>query len=91
MDGVKSAVAVAWDSETDYIFWTDVERATINRAFWNGSNQEVIVYTNIGKNNICLLLTDIDGDKFKYLPLVWLWTGLQIKSIGPIKEHLESK
>ncbi|RZC38041.1 low-density lipoprotein receptor-related protein 4, partial [Asbolus verrucosus] len=47
VDGVKSAVAIAWDSETDYIFWTDVERDTINRALWNGSNQEVIVYSNI--------------------------------------------
>jgi DNA-binding beta-propeller fold protein YncE len=47
VDGVKSAVAIAWDSETDYIFWTDVERDTINRAFWNGSNQEVIVHSNI--------------------------------------------
>lgn len=50
VDGVKSAVAIAWDSETDYIFWTDVERDTINRAFWNGSNQEVIVHSNIGES-----------------------------------------
>ncbi|KAF5269791.1 hypothetical protein FQA39_LY08572 [Lamprigera yunnana] len=47
VDGIKSAVALAWDSVTDSIYWTDVEKDTINKAFWNGSNQQVLVHTNI--------------------------------------------
>ncbi|KAB0798924.1 hypothetical protein PPYR_06804 [Photinus pyralis] len=47
VDGIKSAVALAWDSVTDSIYWTDVERDTINKAHWNGSNQQVLVHTNI--------------------------------------------
>ncbi|KAK9731245.1 Low-density lipoprotein receptor domain class A [Popillia japonica] len=47
VDGVKSAVALAWDSNTDSIFWTDVEMHTISRAHWNGSNQQVLIRTNI--------------------------------------------
>lgn len=50
MDGIKSAVALAWDSKTDTVFWTDVERDTINRAYWNGSDQEILVHTNISMN-----------------------------------------
>lgn len=29
--------------EGESIFWTDVELDVINRAFWNGSNQQTIV------------------------------------------------
>ncbi|KAJ8982651.1 hypothetical protein NQ317_019052 [Molorchus minor] len=47
VDGIKSAVAIAWESKTDYIYWTDVERRSLNRALWNGSSQEVIVHSNI--------------------------------------------
>nr|CAD7429648.1 unnamed protein product [Timema monikensis] len=47
VDGIQSAVALAWDSNTDSIFWTDVEADTINRAFLNGSNQQVIVSSNL--------------------------------------------
>ncbi|KRT81543.1 EGF-like domain containing protein [Oryctes borbonicus] len=47
VDGVKSAVALAWDSATESIFWTDVEKDSISRAHWNGSNQRVLVHTNI--------------------------------------------
>jgi hypothetical protein len=49
VDGVRSAVAVAWDSESDSIFWTDVESDTINRAHLNGSQQRVIVSSNRDK------------------------------------------
>lgn len=49
MDGVKSAVALAWDDRTDTVYWTDVEQDTINRAHWNGTNQEVLVQNNISK------------------------------------------
>lgn len=49
VDGVKSAVALAWDSKTDSIFWTDIEKDTINRACWNGSNQQVLVNSNLSK------------------------------------------
>jgi hypothetical protein len=49
VDGVRSAVAVAWDSDSDSIFWTDVESDTINQAHLNGCQQRVIVSTNLGK------------------------------------------
>ncbi|KAL3266298.1 hypothetical protein HHI36_010478 [Cryptolaemus montrouzieri] len=47
VDGLKSVSGIAWDSISNRIFWTDVSKKTINRAFWNGSNQEVIVDTNL--------------------------------------------
>ncbi|XP_025833299.1 low-density lipoprotein receptor-related protein 4 [Agrilus planipennis] len=47
LDGLKSAIALAWDSKEDYIFWTDVEKDTISRVHWNGSDQRVLVHTNI--------------------------------------------
>ncbi|XP_072376430.1 low-density lipoprotein receptor-related protein 4 [Diabrotica undecimpunctata] len=47
IDGIKSAVAIAWDSKSDFIYWTDVERNSINRAFWNGTFQEVVIHQNI--------------------------------------------
>lgn len=49
IDGVKSAVALAWDSKSDTVFWTDVEQDTISRANWNGSNQEVLVHSNLSE------------------------------------------
>lgn len=52
VDNIKSAVAIAWDSKTDYIYWTDVEKDVISRAYWNGTNQEEIIKTNICKNYI---------------------------------------
>lgn len=51
LDGIQSAVALAWDSNTDSVFWTDIEADTISRAYLNGSNENVIVYTNLGKWN----------------------------------------
>ncbi|XP_030746611.1 low-density lipoprotein receptor-related protein 4 [Sitophilus oryzae] len=47
IDGVKNAISVAWDAKTNYIYWSDVAMKSINRAFWNGSNHEVIVNTNL--------------------------------------------
>ncbi|KAL1506053.1 hypothetical protein ABEB36_005485 [Hypothenemus hampei] len=47
LEGIKDAVAIAWDSKMNYIFWTDLGMKSINRAFWNGSNHQVIFSTNI--------------------------------------------
>ena len=47
LDGLKSAVALDWCSQYDYIYWTDVGRSSISRAFLNGSNQETIVQNNL--------------------------------------------
>ncbi|KAF7275128.1 hypothetical protein GWI33_012157, partial [Rhynchophorus ferrugineus] len=47
IEGVKNAVSVAWDSKTNYIYWTDVAMKSINKAYWNGSSHEVIVHTNL--------------------------------------------
>lgn len=52
LDGLKSAVALEWCSESDYIYWTDVGRGSISRAFLNGSNQATIISTNLGKFNV---------------------------------------
>lgn len=47
VDGIKSAVALAWDSKTESIFWSDVDQDSISSAHLNGSNQKVIVRANL--------------------------------------------
>lgn len=47
LDYMKHAVALDWCSETDYIYWTDVERSTINKAHLNGSYQQRVVHSNL--------------------------------------------
>ncbi|XP_022905754.2 low-density lipoprotein receptor-related protein 4 [Onthophagus taurus] len=47
VDGIKSAVALDWDSKSDTVFWTDIEKDTINSAHWNGTEQKVIIHTNL--------------------------------------------
>ena len=41
LTGLKDAIALDWDSEGELIFWTDVVEDTINRAKWDGTEQEV--------------------------------------------------
>lgn len=43
LDNLKSTIALDWCSKTDRIYWSDVGKSTINRAFLNGSNQETVV------------------------------------------------
>lgn len=52
VDGIKFAVALAWDSLSDTVFWTDVEQDTINKAHWNGSDQSILVRTNMSKEGV---------------------------------------
>lgn len=47
METIKSAVALDWDHNTNSIFWTDVDKDTINHAYLNGSQQRVIVGSNL--------------------------------------------
>lgn len=47
LDGIKEAVAMDWDSQGDYIYWTDVTQDTINRARWDGTGQETIVRSSL--------------------------------------------
>ncbi|XP_053950646.1 low-density lipoprotein receptor-related protein 4 [Anastrepha ludens] len=47
LDYMKHAVALDWCSETDFIYWTDVERSTINKAHLNGSYQQRVVHSNL--------------------------------------------
>lgn len=47
LDGLKSAVALDWCSENDYIYWSDVGRGVISRAHINGSNQQTIINANL--------------------------------------------
>lgn len=55
VDRIKSAVALSWDSNTDSIFWSDVEANTISRAYLNGSKQETVIGTNLGKPIILVI------------------------------------
>ncbi|XP_070536212.1 low-density lipoprotein receptor-related protein 4-like [Ptychodera flava] len=43
LEGLRSAVALDWDQGAEHIYWTDVTLDTINRAKWDGTEQEVIV------------------------------------------------
>ena len=47
LDGLKSTIALDWCSDTNRIYWTDVGRSDISRAYLNGSNQEHIITTNL--------------------------------------------
>ncbi|CAB3256651.1 unnamed protein product [Arctia plantaginis] len=47
VETIKSAVALDWDHNSNSIFWTDVDKDTINRAYLNGSHQNVIVNSNL--------------------------------------------
>ncbi|XP_037724672.1 low-density lipoprotein receptor-related protein 4 isoform X2 [Drosophila subpulchrella] len=47
LDNLKHAVALDWCSDTDFIYWTDVERSTINKAHLNGSYQQRVVHSNL--------------------------------------------
>ncbi|XP_064480176.1 low-density lipoprotein receptor-related protein 4-like [Ornithodoros turicata] len=43
---MTGAVAIDWESTTDTIFWTDITNHSIQRAKWNGENQQVVIGTN---------------------------------------------
>ncbi|XP_057339839.1 low-density lipoprotein receptor-related protein 4-like isoform X2 [Microplitis mediator] len=47
VDHVQSAVALAWDSDDDMVYWTDVELDTISRAHLNGTNQTIVISHNL--------------------------------------------
>lgn len=47
LDGLKSAVALDWCSENDFIYWSDMGRGVISRAHLNGSNQQTIIHSNV--------------------------------------------
>lgn len=47
VDNLKRTVALDWCSETDFIYWTDVERSSINKAHLNGSYQQRLVHSNL--------------------------------------------
>nr|XP_006819580.1 PREDICTED: low-density lipoprotein receptor-related protein 4-like [Saccoglossus kowalevskii] len=44
---LHSAVALDWERTGEHIYWTDVTLNTINRAKWDGSEQEVVVATSM--------------------------------------------
>ncbi|XP_041472474.1 low-density lipoprotein receptor-related protein 4-like [Lytechinus variegatus] len=48
LSGLKQAVALDWDDvEGGFVYWGDVSTNKINRARWNGSDQEVILSNNM--------------------------------------------
>lgn len=47
LDDVQSAVALAYDADTNQIYWSDVEGHRISRSYLNGSHQEIVIDTNL--------------------------------------------
>ncbi|KAL0269017.1 UNVERIFIED_CONTAM: hypothetical protein PYX00_010764 [Menopon gallinae] len=47
LDDVQSAVALAYDADSNQIYWSDVEGHRISRSYLNGSHQEIVVDTNL--------------------------------------------
>lgn len=47
LDGIKSSIAIEWCSQTNSIFWTDIGRGVVSRAYLNGSEQEEIIQANL--------------------------------------------
>ncbi|XP_039257073.2 low-density lipoprotein receptor-related protein 4-like isoform X1 [Styela clava] len=43
---LESAIALDWDND-GYLYWSDVGSDTINRAKWDGSNQDVVISSNL--------------------------------------------
>lgn len=48
VDGIKSVAALAWDSITNTVFWTDSTSSRISSAKVNGKDQKEIVDNNLG-------------------------------------------
>ncbi|KAL9884451.1 LDL receptor related protein 4 [Glossina fuscipes fuscipes] len=47
LDNLKHAVALDWTSDSDTIYWTDVEKSSINKAYLNGSHQQKVIHSNL--------------------------------------------
>lgn len=47
LDGLKNIIAIDWCSDTNVIYWGDVGRNVIAKAFLNGSNQETVISSNL--------------------------------------------
>ncbi|XP_067144345.1 low-density lipoprotein receptor-related protein 4-like [Centruroides vittatus] len=47
LKNISSAVALDWENEHGNIYWSDLTSDTINKANCNGSNQEVVIGTNL--------------------------------------------
>ena len=42
LSNVSSAIGVEYDSDTDSIYWSDLDADIIGHATWNGSTEEVV-------------------------------------------------
>ena len=49
VDGVKKAMGLDFHAANDMIYWTDIQSKTISRAHINGTSQQTIATTNLGK------------------------------------------
>ena len=49
LDGVENPIGLDWDAESNSIFWTDVTAHTISSATINGTEQALLIWTNLGK------------------------------------------
>ena len=50
LGGLQSPTAVDYDPNTELVYWTDEEAATINRASLDGSFQQVVLWNIGGKS-----------------------------------------
>lgn len=48
---VKSVAAIAWESTNDSLYWADVDKGEINRAYINGTYQYNVIKHNTSKFN----------------------------------------
>ena len=55
VQGLSGAVALDWDADTDYVYWSDVTLDAISRARWDGTGQEV---TNSSCDQIELIVSE---------------------------------
>lgn len=68
LSGLKQAVALDWDDEDGgYVYWGDVSTNKINRARWNGSDQEVccVLFFSESFGNVviaCFYIPGIETD-----------------------------
>jgi hypothetical protein len=51
IQGIKSAVALAWDSEHKAVYWSDIITGTISSSKINGEYQQEVISSNLGISN----------------------------------------
>jgi len=82
--GLKSVVAVDFDSKTDYVYWSDVSADSISRARWDGTGQQVNSLSV--SQSVCLSVCPSYIRLFLWLSL-WLPQTFEIVFIHSLLKH----